>query len=195
MDLAEAYSGRIWAAYGDESRVKLDFDGAGRAFPLEEFLPDATYPPLGYQPGYCQGAPVLDAPGFHFGTSIKGAAPVVRADGQTIKLPDKPATALYLVGACTKDPHPADFVIHYKDGTEQHLSLTFANWLGGPQHGEPLMLRSTHVHTATGDDWTQHGALYVYKLTLDPTRMSATLLLPDSPDLAIFSATLELPAK
>lgn len=181
-----------WAASGNDNRNAVNFDGAGRAFPLEEFLPDATYPPLGYQAGYRDGQPVIGAPGFFFGVFVNGKALTARARGQEVPLARQRATALHLVAISTGTPRPTDFIVTYTDGEEQRAPLTVANWLAGPVQGEPVLLKTSHLHGAAGDDRTQQGSLYVYTIPLDQNRHPKSLTLPAAPDLAIFAATLEL---
>lgn len=173
-------------------REAVDFDGAGRGFPLDEFLPDATLPPLGYQPGYLLGTPVIGSPGFVFCDLIDGQAVTARASGQVILLPERPAVTLHLVATATAAPQPADFVVRYTNGTEMRLPITVSNWLGDPLNHEPILLRSSHLHTRDGDDWTRHGTLFVYSLPLDPAHTPESLILPDAPAVALIAATLEL---
>ena len=194
VDLKEAFAKDAWAAYAESVLGCAGFDNDGNAFPLEEFLPDNTNPPLGYQPGYGQCTPSPDAPSFRFSPTTGDRAPVVRAAGQAIALPtDQPAKALYLVAACTGASQAATFTVRYADGTTREAPLTIANWLGAPAGHEEIMIQSRHLHTSNGEDWTKHGSLFVYTLALDPARKPAALLLPKAPDIALFALTMEYP--
>lgn len=184
-----------WAADSDTVLMKADIDGKGQAFPLEEFLPDATNPAFGYPTGYytAQGMPV--PVGFRFAPIQQGRAPMLRAKGQSIELPAKPAAALHLIATNTGTPAPLTVTIRYADGTESTQTVTVSNWLEKPLNGEAVMLKTRRIRTLQGDDWTRNGSLYAYRLMLDPTKPVKSIVLPVAPSVCLFAATLELPAQ
>lgn len=195
LSLQNVYSSEEWAAYEDSVIERADFDGKGNAFPLEEFLPDASVPLLGYPIGYRLSPLEVDGPSFIFAQPSRSKAPLVRSTGQVIPLPKQPIASIYLVATSVYAPRPVAFTIRYEDGSEEQRELTIANWLGTPVNAEPIMLRTGHIHTAQGNNWTQQGSLFVYQLATDPTRIPAALVLPKAPEIALFAVTLELVEK
>jgi hypothetical protein len=186
LDLQDLFTKDRWAAYADTVVDRLDFDGAGNAFPLEEFLPNASVPPLGYQATYAS-----NAPSFRFAAPTNNRAPYVIANAQTLSLDGTPASMLYLVAATTAETHQVSFRVQYADGTTKTTDITVANWLGDPAKEEPVLLKTRHIHAQTGDNWYVHGSLFVYAIPLDPRRKATGLMLPQAPDIAIFAATLD----
>jgi len=171
--------------------TQADVDGSGNSFPIEEFLPDATNPPLGYQPGYYVGTPDASAAVFHFAPSEEGSAPMVRAYGQEIVLPSCTGTALHLAAMNTGTTNPAQFVIRYQDGSAVTIPVNITNWLEDPAYHEPVILRSHYLRTARGEDRYLQGSIFTYRLSLDPARTVKSLLLPQAKDVCMFAVTLE----
>lgn len=194
VDLKGAFND--WASHSDTTHAggRVNLDGEGNAFPTEEFLPDATNPLQGYLPGYQVAVPTTKAVGFRFAAMQDGRAPMVRAKGQTLALPQQPAAALQLVAMSTGAAHPVTFTLRYLDGTKQAVDLSISNWLGDPAHGEPIMWRTRHVHTARGEDWYLQGTLFTYRIPLDPVRKLEALLLPEASEIGLFAVTLERPS-
>ena len=199
----------------NDAREKINFDGMGNSFPLEEFLPDSTRAPFGYAPGYPFAAPALDAPTFRFVDPIPGGAvqhdpdglpiypatgaPVLYASRQVIELPRRKARALYVVATRISDDAPANtFLVRYTDGRRERTNVEVSHWLGDARHGEPVMLRTDHIHTLAGDRWNARGALFVYKIPLDADRVVSRVMLPENeanpanPSIAVFAMTLEV---
>ena len=52
IDLKQYFSQDNTIAAVAEGRGKINFDGQGNSFPLAEFLPDYSFAPYGYSPGY-----------------------------------------------------------------------------------------------------------------------------------------------
>ncbi|HEX2949688.1 MAG TPA: sugar-binding protein [Armatimonadota bacterium] len=192
VDLTKVFTAKDSAAYADTALSRGSFDDEGNAFPLEEFLPDMTNPPLGYRSGYHTEKVIAGCPYFRFGAIHDDQAPVVRATGQEIPMTKQPGKAVYLVAACSGDTHPATFTVRYDDDSTQSTTIAVANWMGSPVKMEPVMLTTRHLHTREGDNWYLHGSLFVYKIPLDSSRKPAALVLPDSSDIGIFAVTEEL---
>ena len=195
VDLKNAGNGM--AAALDTLTQHADVDGSGNAFPLEEFLPDATNAPTGYQPGYYLAPPAPNVSGrFTFTQPEHGYAPLVHAMGQEIPLPVRSAVALHLAALNTGYTNPVTVTIRYDDGTETSLPVNISNWLDPkPSYDEPVLLRSRYLRTARGDDWFLQGAIYAYRLPLDPARKVKSIVLPKLPQVSLFALTLEMPAQ
>ncbi|MHB9026901.1 MAG: DOMON domain-containing protein [Armatimonadota bacterium] len=191
VSLQNAYNDQ--AASGETLLNRADLDGSGNAFPLEEFLPDRTNPPLGYQAGYGLTAPAPGVPSFRFGAVQRGYAPMVRATGQEIELPKLAAATLHLCATRFGRENPQVFSVRYSDGSTQQYRLNLSNWLGEPAHGEPIVLQSRYVRTAHGDDWYLQGSLFAYKLALDPAKKAEALILPKNQEICLLAITLEAP--
>ncbi len=183
-------SARESAAQLDTPSPRGGLDGAGNAFPLEEFLPDGTRSFAGYPAGYgTDGPATLTAP-FLFTPATQDRAPLVRARGQQIGLPDRAATALYLAAMSVDTDIACTVTVRYAEGPEQTVPLRVSPWLGAPRHGEPVVLRTRYLRTAHGDDWTRQGSVFAYRIPLDPKRQPVALVLPDQPTLCLFAATM-----
>lgn len=186
-----------WGAQSSlsSSTEKIDIDGDGNAFPLEEFLPDGDATPFGYQPGCrlpeADPAVVATAVGFRFAPAQDGRAPMIRAKGQEIPLPETSARALYLVALNAGHANPAHLTLRYAAGDPTAVDLNTSYWLGEPAFNEPVMLKTRYLRTAKGDDWYAHGALFVYRIPLDSRRKLKSLTLPAMPELCLFAITLE----
>ncbi len=191
VDLKKVFNGV--AASAETVIQHADVDGSGNAFPLEEFLPDATNPPLGYQPGYYVEPPDAMAAGFHFATLEDGCAPLLRANGQEIALPACAGSALHLAALNTGMTNPAQFVIRYTDGADVTIPVNISNWLEQPAYHEPVLLRSHYLRTSRGEDWYLQGSIFTYRLPLDPARTVKSILLPKATEVCLFALTLELP--
>ena len=176
---------------------RADVDGSGNSFPLEEFLPDATNPPLGYQPGYyvasARSAMAAEIPFCHAGTMAMRR--MVHANAQEITLPPCAGTALHLAALNTGMTNPAQFVIRYTDGTEATIPVNISNWLEQPAYQEPVLLRSHYLRTPRGEDWYLQGSIFTYRLPLDPARTVKSILLPRTKEVCLFAMTLEMADK
>lgn len=196
--LAPYFDDTIMAADNDVSPFRANFDGHSNAYPLEEFLPDATNPALGYQPGYRTGKVDITAPEFYFASITGGVrAPVVVAKGQTITWGALNSAALHLAAVTTapmtggpaKDYH---FIINYADGNVT-ANLKVSNWLDNPSYGEPVIWKTCHLHTPVGDDWNNYASVFAYQIPLDAKRLVKGITLPNDPDLKIFALTIQKP--
>jgi len=187
VSLTESVNGA--AACTDISTERADVDGVGNAFPLEEFLPDADQPPLGYPvrvPSANSGKAV-----FAFGAVRQGMAPLVHAKGQTIPLPETAATALHLAAFATTRGVTTALTVQYTDGSTATLPLVLSSWLAGAEYEEALVLHTRYLRTPKGDNWLLRGNVYAYRLPLDRTKKVKALVLPDQTALCICAATLE----
>lgn len=193
VDLKAAFND--WVASTDTVVTRADVDGSGNAFPLEEFLPDATNPPLGYKAGYYLAKFDPAAAGFLFGQTQAGKAPMVRAIGQQIALPECAATALHLVAFNTGYTNPVTLTVQYADGSEQSAPLNISNWLDQPSNNEPVILTSRYIRTPKGDDWYLQGSLFTYRIALDPAKKVKAVTLPKLPQTCIVAVTLEMPER
>jgi len=183
------------AATSDTIVNRADVDGRGNAFPLEEFLPDATNPPLGYKPQFIPQSSTATSVGFHFALPRQGKAPMIRAAGQTIGLPEIAAAALHFVAFNTDYVNPVALTVRYTDNTEQTLSVKISNWMDDPAYGEPIMLKTRYLRTPKGDDWYLQGSAFAYRLPLDPAKTVKAIVLPKMSQVCLLAITLELPEK
>jgi|GEM_PF-2465955 len=193
VDLSAAFAPRDFGAQSAALQIGAGLDGRGDLFPLEEFLPDATLSPYGYHAGYARGeaaAPEFRDVPFFLPPARDGRTPVVRAAGQQIALPPVNATALYLAAMNTYNNEPCELTIRYAGGEEEKVSVNMSHWLVEPQYGEPLLLRTRYLRTLRGDDWDWPGAVFAYRVPLDPNSTLAALVLPQQPQICIFAATL-----
>jgi hypothetical protein len=198
IDLADAFEKDDWGADGDTAPVRADLDGHGNTIPQEEFLPDATVPTLGYQPGYGFGPLDASAPGFRFAAPVDGRGPVLRARGQMVGLPAVKGSALHLAACAVADlPDAITLTIKYADG-DVPVRLQVSGWLDGPTHGEAIVRKTRHIHEPAGDNWYLEAHVYAYRLPLDPARTLKGIALPNTlaqggkaPALAIFAMTIE----
>ena len=94
------------AASADSLLDSADVDGSGNSFPLDEFLPDATNPVSGFQPGYYTGNPNSTLAGFTFAAPVREQAPMLRATGQEIPLPERNAATLSLAAFTIGSTNP-----------------------------------------------------------------------------------------
>ncbi|MHB9130107.1 MAG: hypothetical protein ACYDBB_03330 [Armatimonadota bacterium] len=193
VSLQTAYND--YAAYADRVTDRVNLDNSGEAFPLEEFLPDLTNPRLGYQPGYGLAPPNPTAPGFRFGRFVRGYAPMVRAKGQAMELPEQTADAVHLAAMSVGHTNPVSFTIRYQSGDDQKVSVSISHWLDDPSFNEPVVLRSRYLRSVKGDDWFLQGSIFAYRLPVDPARKLKAIVLPDLSELCLFAVTLETPAK
>ena len=179
------------------STEKVDLDGEGNAFPLEDFLPDRDVTPFGYKPGCnllaADPTAIAASVGFRFAPADEGRAPMVRANGQDIPLPAQAASALYLVALNTGHENPAQFTVSYTAGDPQPAEVNIAYWLADPTDNAPVMWKTRYLRTTKGDDWYAHGSLFVYRIAVDPQRKLKTLTLPKMPGVCLFAVTLESP--
>jgi hypothetical protein len=166
------------AARAETTAVDAGLDGEGNVFPLEEFLPDASNPGIGYPVGYGRVTPDPAWPVFSFPAPARGKAYLVRAAGQTLALPKVAGTAMHLL-ACAPGPSgPATFTVQYDDESTQTATLGVTNWLDAPAYQEPVMLRSRFLRTKAGEDWYLHGSLFAYRISLQHKPLRALTLPP-----------------
>jgi hypothetical protein len=193
VDLSRAFTPRDYGAQSATLPIGAGLDGRGDLFPLEEFLPDATRSPYGYQAGYGQGAdpaPAFRDVPFYLPPAKDGRTAVVRAAGQEIALPAINAAALYLAAVNTYNNEPCELIIRYAEGEEQKVTVNMSHWLVAPQYGEAVLLRTRYLRTLRGDDWDWQGSVFAYRIPLDPQRTLAALVLPQQPQVYLFAATL-----
>jgi hypothetical protein len=188
--LTEAYND---IAASTDALHRADLDGRGNAFPTELCLPDAHAPACGYPTGY--GIP--DAPPsaavFRFGAWRKGQVPMARAKGQRIALPAQRAAALHLAACATATNVDAVVTVCYTDGSEGRATLPLASWLDDPAGATaPAVFSTRYLRAAKGDNWLLNGTVFAYRVALDPTKTPAALVLPDTPAMCLFAATLEV---
>lgn len=192
IDLSAAYTAGDSAAVEETLPVQAGLDGAGNLFPVEEFLPDATRSLAGYAVGYgMESAPAefRDVP-FFFPFEKLGRLPVARAGGQAIKLPETTGSFLYLAAINLVKDGPCALTIHYTAGEDQTVALNISNWLDTPKFGEPVLLRTNYLRTLHGQDRSLHASVFAYRISLDPQRKAATLMLPKQPEVCVFAATM-----
>ena len=160
---------------------------------LPVFLPDATRSLYGYPVNYGQETdtpPEFAGVPFFFPFPQGGRTAVARAAGQEVALPNMNASALYLAAMDLYNNEPCTLTLRYTAGEEQQVSVNLSHWLVAPQYGEPLLLRTRYLRTLRGDDWDWQGAVFAYRIPLDPTRKLAALVLPNQPQVCLFAATL-----
>jgi len=193
VDLSTVFTPHDFGAQPVTLPIGTGLDGRGDLFPLEEFLPDATRSPYGYQAGYgMEPAPApefRDVP-FFLPSAKDGRTPAVRAAGQAIPLPAVNASALYLAAIDTYTNEPCVLTVRYAEGEEQTVPLNLSHWLVAPQYGEAVLLHTRYLRTLLGDDWKWQGSVFVYRIPLDPKRPLAALVLPKQPQVYLFAATL-----
>lgn len=192
LDLSKQANGVAATAERVGALGGLDREGA--VFPLEEYLPDATMPPVGYKPGYYFGPANPNWPEFLFPRPKEGRASMVRGVGQTMSLPAGCAAALHLVACNAAATGPATFIVTYDDDTTDTLTVTVANVLDEPANQEPVMLRARGMRGPSGDDWYLYGSAFVYRLPLADKPLKS-LTLPAGGGVCVLAMTLEVADK
>jgi len=182
----------IVASTSDLKRSEGDLDGRGDSFPAEMMPPDLSGAEA-YPSGYYTPAKTSADITFRYPAKSEGTTGAVSCRGQQVPLAG-PVRILHLLGAAIGPPQPADFVLHYADGTTETQTLTMTFWLEPASPPATTALVTSHLHRGNLD-WTDAaGYLHHYQLAVrDPGRALAGLELPTRPDLKIFAVTIERP--
>ena len=121
--------------------------------------------------------------------SFLGGNPTGAEAGQSIKLPERPLSAIY-IAACASEALEAGFEIAYSDGTTQARPLSVPAW-NVLQPGAPVALHTPILRGAEGD---VQAPAYIYLLRIADIATSATpaaLVLPNAPEVKVFAVTVE----
>jgi predicted alpha-1,6-mannanase (GH76 family) len=128
---------------------------------------------------------------FTFGSSASGAMNVLSANGQSISLPSKPASAIHLVLFAVNGTQPNQtFTVHYSDDSNAAIARSVSDWVSAsPGADEAYAVAAPARWSKTGLEYGNFH-IFVHTLPLDSTRTPTALSLPMNPNLKIFAATL-----
>ena len=121
-----------------------------------------------------------------------GVSNIVAARAQSVALPDRKFSSLWLLGAGVEGAQRAQtFVVTYSDGTGQTLLQNMSDWYA-PQGfpGESRAAKTNYRNTSNGAKDTRPFSLYSYGFALDPTKAVQSLTLPNNPNVKIAGVSL-----
>jgi hypothetical protein len=97
---------------------------------------------------------------------------------------------VYVLGAATKDT-TGTFRLNYTDGTSDNVNAAMSAWTAGPQHGEPVGLRTTFRRSSAGDDASARVYLYVYDIPANPAKTLQAIVLPENRAFRVAAITAD----
>lgn len=175
---------------GDARAGNADFDGGGYYL-----LRDALA-----QQGYTQGAAgvVANTPlTFAAPAAAPGAPDNVRADGQTLTVPDayRQARALSLVGAANNGDSGGTLTLTFTDGTTADASATLSDWCTAtPAPGNVIVAKGGQRGDRTNAPQNIGCGLYATApITVPEGKTLASITLPRAPKMHVFTVAFDVP--
>jgi hypothetical protein len=146
--------------------------------------------------GYAYSANLLGttvtAGGSTFILGPAGANDAVQASGQTIVLPQDRFGTLAFLGTGVNGNQPDHtFTVTYVDGTVATFSQSLSDW-GHPQSyaGESTAVAMRYRNKSDGTRNTHPYNLYLYTLTLDPSKAVRSITLPVNGNVRVLAMNL-----
>lgn len=134
---------------------------------------------------------------FNMGGLDAGVLNAVRADGQTIALPQDTYEASYLVACSTGEETvvSAPVTVNYTDGTASTATLEFRNWTAYGSWKEdpithPIALAYTHYHDGGEDAIEMRANLFLNAISLDDTKTVESITLPQNENIKLLALTM-----
>ncbi|MPY61107.1 SGNH/GDSL hydrolase family protein [Streptomyces spongiae] len=166
-------------AVSDDARPgEADFDGSGASLSAQDLTA------AGWAPGRSltvQGAR-LTLP-----RRAAGQPDNVRADGQSVRVRGRGDALAFLVAGTGGTDTGGTGTVRYTDGTRSSYRLTASDWRTGPLATKAVALG--HVNTP-GGQLAEKARLYVVTVPVVRGREVASVSLPRSPDLHVFSLSV-----
>jgi hypothetical protein len=146
--------------------------------------------------GYAYSAnllgPSVTAGGTTFNLGPAGANDVVQASGQVIALPAERFSTLAFLGTAVNGNQPDQtFTVTYTDGTVATFTQGLSDW-GRPQSyaGESTAVAMPYRNKSDGTRNTHPYNLYLYTLTLDPSKAVSSITLPVNGNVRVLTMNL-----
>jgi hypothetical protein len=133
---------------------------------------------------------VLDLTLFKFGPANQPDA--IACHSQLIGLPQGNFSSLTLLATGVQGSQTAQTItVNYADGSSTQFTQSFSDW-SAPQNfpGETEAVAMSYRNSANGTKNTGTFNLYAYPLALDSSKVVASLVLPNDPDVVVLAATL-----
>ncbi|HEY3266130.1 MAG TPA: hypothetical protein VGM37_04335 [Armatimonadota bacterium] len=183
----------------------------GQAFPGEQVPPDVQPPlplsntsrdpyppgivPILYPAGYfgpvdTVGRDSIRRVAFRYPGKKDGDRNFILGRGQMLPLGVGSYNRVWLLAAATKDTE-GSFRLNYSDGSNTDVPMKFSSWTAGPQHNETVGLVCSFRRSAKADDATGKAYLYVYDLTVDPTKTLQSITLPENRAFRVAAITAD----
>lgn len=124
-----------------------------------------------------------------FSIGAPGSDDIVRADGQTITLPQQFAGSLEILTAASGTTNGA-FTVNYADGTSATYPERFNDWTNGAPDDPDNLLLTHCANGATGGAEAGYHYLYPFTLLLDGQKQVASVTLPRASGAAILALTV-----
>jgi hypothetical protein len=146
--------------------------------------------------GYAYSAnllgPSVTAGGSTFNLGPAGANDAVQASGQTIALPQDRFNTLAFLGTGVNGNQPGQtFTVTYVDGTVATFSQGLSDWAHPQSYaGESIAVAMPYRNKSDGTRNTHPYNLYLYSLTLDPSKAVSSITLPNDGNVRVLAMNL-----
>jgi alpha-mannosidase len=186
VDLSASYN--LDGISSNHSRGNGNMDGVGNTF-SRELMPVKV---------------VSEDVQFALGDTTENARNIVQCSGQSIKLPNEKYSSLEIlaVAAGGNKNEEGTFKVSYKKGGSTVSEIAVRDWiaefyeLDGNLDGwdtpvkENIAYVMTHRHLPEGDDLCRTTYLFKYVVTLDPSKKTTELLLPENEKIKVLGITM-----
>ncbi len=128
---------------------------------------------------------------FLFPSKEDGRLNNVAAFNQRIHVPHDNYHDIFLLATATNGPQSETALLEYTDGSVQEVALAVSAGSSRPSNAEHVLLSTDYLHGSVG---RIEGAtnLFVVTIPVDSERILRSVVLPENPNIHIFSLTLGL---
>jgi len=114
----------------------------------------------------------------------------IACNGQEIEVPEGRYASIFLLCSATKDKAEEEVKLKFKDGSISSAQLNVTFWNQEPQYNEKKALEFCHNMSPAG---LQYLFTYIFlqKIPAGNSKVLMSIILPDEPNIHIFSITLE----